>query len=483
MKSLKVESTQSLKKKILIVDDEPVNQRLMEAMLPPANYEVFFASNGEEGVAKVYEIFPDVILLDVVMPKKDGFAVARELKNDPDVRNIPIILVTSLEGIESRISGLDAGAEEYLTKPVRAVELLSRIRSMLQLKEYREQLLNRRQSEALFVETKVEGEKVSKENERMPCVLLVEDNEIDANIIHKVLQNESLNIETVKKGEEAVARVISGGIDLILLDIILPDTDGFDICKRLKSKDVAKDIPIVVITCLDDIDTKITSVKLGVDDLLVKPINPRELKARIKVLMEKKNQFDTLRSHYESAINSAVVDSLTGLYNHGYFKNFLSLEIKRSQRQSYPVCHLMVDIDDFKQCNDIYGHAVGDEILQKVGNLIREEIREVDFIARYGGDEFAIVLPYSDRNGAIKVAYRIQNSLSSIEISKEIRRDFKGVTVSIGIAEYPSDADSFNEMIQKADEMLYKAKKRGKNQICASGFKQNKQNDDLRTQS
>ena len=473
----------SHKKKILIIDDQLPNQRLLEAMLPPGEYDIFTASDGEEGVEKVYEVFPDVILLDVMMPKKDGFTVARELKEDPAVNNIPIILVTSLDGSDSRISGLEAGAEEFLTKPVRTVELLARIRSMLQLKEYREQLLLRRQSEAIFAEAKTEEKEERQEMEQMPRVLLVEDNPVDASIVQKVLENEPLHLETVKRGEEAVALILDGGIDLILLDILLPDIDGFGICRKLKSMDVAKDIPIVVITCLDDMDSRITSVKLGADDFLVKPINSRELKARIKVLLEKKSQLDKLRSHYANALNSAVVDSLTGLYNHGYFKNFLNLEIKRSQRQSYPVCLLMVDIDDFKAYNDTFGHSVGDDILKNVGNMIRGEIREIDFTARYGGDEFAVVLPYSDKNGAIKVASRIQNAVASSKISKKYSVDMDNLTVSIGIAEYPSDVGAVEEMIKRADEMLYDAKKRGKNQVCTYGVEKNLQEDESCPQS
>jgi two-component system cell cycle response regulator len=456
----------SHKKKILIVDDDLTNQKLLERMLPIDQFNVLFASDGQKGMDMVYKELPDVILLDVMMPKKDGFTVARELKKDLSVRNIPIILVTALDGSENRISGLEAGAEEFLTKPVKKVELIARIRSMLQLKEYREQLDIHKQSGALFSQAAGEDMSNKLDLDKAPHVLLVEDNEIDRNIILKALEKEFLRLETAKNGQEAISCIQSGEVDLVLLDILLPDINGFEICKRLKTMDTAKDIPVIVITCLDDIDSKITGVKLGADDFLIKPIDTRELNARIKVLLDKKDQLDKLRTHYEYALSSASIDSLTGLYNHGYFKKFLSLEVKRSLRQQYPVSLLMIDIDEFKLFNDTLGHVKGDDILHNLGNLIRSVIREVDLTARYGGDEFVVILPYSDRNGAVKVSNRIQNTISSDEVFKEFSRNMNELTVSIGVAEFPSDCVDDEDMIRKADHMLYLAKQKGKNQIC-----------------
>jgi two-component system cell cycle response regulator len=456
----------SHKKKILIVDDDLTNQKLLEKMLPANQFHVLFASDGQEGKDMVYKEIPDVILLDVMMPRKDGFTVARELKVDLSVKNIPIIIITALDGSENRISGLEAGAEEFLTKPVNKVELIARIRSMLQLKEYREQLDIRKHTEALVAQAVNEETSNMLNFDKAPHVLMVEDNEIDRNIILKALEKEFLWLEIAKNGKEAISRIESGGIDLVLLDILLPDTNGFEICHRLKSMETTKEIPVIVITCLDDIDSKITGLELGADDFLIKPISTRELKARIKVLLEKKDQLDRLRTHYENALNSASIDSLTGLYNHGYFKKFLNLEVKRSLRQKYPVSLLMIDIDEFKLFNDRLGHIKGDDILHDLGKLIRSVIREVDLTARYGGDEFVVILPYADRKGAVKVSKRIQDKISSSEIFKEFTEDLNELTVSIGVAEFPTDCVDDEDMIRKADHMLYLAKQRGKNQIC-----------------
>ncbi|MBP1767706.1 MAG: hypothetical protein H6P98_1821, partial [Candidatus Aminicenantes bacterium] len=208
-------------------------------------------------------------------------------------------------------------------------------------------------------------------------------------------------------------------------------------------------------------------IELQTDDFLVKPIIGRELQARVKILLEKKRQLDKLRSHYEQAMNSAVVDWLTGLYNHGYFKKFLDLEIKKSLRQRYPVTLIMMDIDNFKNVNDAYGHPTGDAILQELAQVIRKAVREVDLVARYGGDEFAVVLPYSDGHGALRVAQRIDEAIQNHGFSPRVLAEKTQLTVSMGVAGYPEDAVHVDELIHSADQKLYAAKMRGKNQISA----------------
>jgi len=457
------------RKRILIVDDEPTSLRLLAGILPKDQYEVLKATDGKEAIEKTFKKHPDVILLDVIMPGLDGFEVTRQLKADPRTKNIPIILVTSLEGLENKLTGLEAGAEEYLSKPVKAVELLARIKSMLQLKQYRDQLSIRKQSERSFVDAASLEQAVYPADEKQPLVLLVEDNEIDARIIKSFLENMPLRLETASTGSEAISRLLSDKIDLILLDILLPDMTGFDICQRLKETEKNSETPVIVITCLHDLDSKITGVELGADDFLVKPINKQELTARTKALLEKKQQIDKLRAHYETVLNSAIYDWLSGVYNHGYFKRFLDLEIKRSKRQLYPLSLLMIDIDDFKIYNDTFGHSAGDVILKDLAQLLKQSTREIDLVSRYGGDEFAVVLPYTDKQGSARVAKRVAQAIREHDFLRGRGGEIKPLTVSIGAAMFPTDAFTQEEIIQKADEMLYLAKHRGKNRIYVCG--------------
>jgi len=454
------------KKKILIVDDDPTSLKLLESMLPADRYNVVRANNGKEALEYAFDQPPDLILLDIMMPGIDGYEVTRKIKKNTRTKDIPIIIITSLDGFENKVKGLEEGAEELLSKPVHSTELLARINSMLRLKEYRDQLTIRTLSGKSFGVMPEQREEVRIREEETPQILLVEDMEVDAKIVKNALEGETFQLTTVKNGKEVFSKVKQKDIDLILLDILLPDMDGFEICRRLKKNH--KDVQIVIVTCLDDLDSKIKGVELGADDFLVKPVIGRELKARVKTLLEKKVHLDSLRTHYQEALGRSQLDWLTGLYNHGYFQQFLGYELKRSLEQGFPVSLIMIDVDDFKNYNDTLGHSAGDAILRDMGQVVRNCIREVDFAARYGGEEFAVVLPYVHRDNAIIVAERIHKALTSHEFFHDESIELENPTVSMGIAVFPEEASNKAELISQADSMLYLAKQNGKNQYCIS---------------
>ncbi len=455
------------KRKVLIVDDSPVTLASLNQMLSDDHYHLVQATNGKEALDKAFSEHPDLILMDIMMPELNGFEAARILKEDSRTHNIPIIIVTALDDPENKSAGQEAGAEEYLTKPVRPQELIARVNSLVTLKQYRDQLDIRNHSQWSFIINQDSDDTLLEPQGNPPFVLLVEDNEGDAQLVRHFLKDLPVQFERVAKGEEALQLAQSGGVDLMLLDILLPDMNGFEVCRQVKTMEKGRNIPVVIITCLDDMDSKVKSIELESDDFLIKPIVGRELQARVKILLEKKRQLDSLRSHYEKALNSAVVDWLTGLYNHGYFKKFLDLEIKKSIRQRYPISLIMMDIDNFKKFNDSYGHPIGDVILQELAQVIRKSVREVDLVARYGGDEFAIVMPYSDREDGLKVAQRIDEAIRTVGFSPKIPIQGNQLTVSMGVAWYPGDAVHVDELIHTADQKLYGAKTKGRNQISA----------------
>jgi two-component system cell cycle response regulator len=280
------------------------------------------------------------------------------------------------------------------------------------------------------------------------------------------MTNQPYQLKVASDGEEAIKLAQQGNVDLILLDVLLPSMDGFEVCNKLKNMDKTRNVQIVMITCLGDMKSKIKSIELGADDFLVKPVNREELKARVKALLNKKAYMDGLSSRFETALNAAITDKLTGLYNHSYFKHFLDFEIKRSLRQKHSLALIMIDIDDFKQYNDTWGHLAGDGILKDFKEVLKQNTREVDLAARYGGEEFAVVLPYADRENAVSVAERIRTAIHDHPFSHEASSPDTRITASMGIAFCPADAGTVEKLIHKADMGLYTAKRAGKNQVC-----------------
>lgn len=454
--------------KVLIVDDEPRNVKLLQAMLKSRSYRTSCAYGGEEALQKVTEEAPDLILLDVMMPRITGFEVTRRLKNNPLTQAIPIILVTALDGIDNKIEGLEAGADEFINKPVNQAELLARVKSLTRLKQYQDNLKANTTSANSLAFAKEKGGFFHSEID-LPTILLVEDDEKDAKLIENSLSGEPYHIKLARTGEETISRAQQERIDVILLDILLPGIDGFQVCQRLKNTEQTRNTQIIAITSLSDIQSKVKGIELGADEFLVKPINRQELKARIRSLVRKKAYVDNLENGYEMAVRCAITDKLTGLYNYGYFKHLLDQELKRSSRQNTPLALMMIDVDDFKYYNDHYGHLTGDDILKTIAGSIKNNLREIDLLARYGGEEFAVILPGTQTMDAFHVAERVRNVISTQEFAGLASPPSKNTSLSIGIASFPTHTQSAVELIDKADRALYTAKQKGKNTTVIYG--------------
>ena len=450
--------------KILVVDDEPKNVKLLAAMLSRYRFEVLTAYNGQEAIDITRQKLPDIILLDIMMPVMNGYQVVEKLKSDPLTERIPIVLITALDGEEVKLKGQELGAEEILKKPVDITELIVRINTMLRLKQYKEQLSIRKKSEEVFSIKQI----LAKERLLQDCpqILLVEDHPNDVKIIQALLHEQNYRILVAEDGASAIRISQSQPIDLILLDIMLPDINGFQICKQLKENDATHDIPIIITTSLNDQENRIEGIKAECEDFLTKPINGSELRAKMELFIKKKKRLDDLQKHYQKMLNSATNDGLTGLNNQLHFKRSLELEIKRAHRHSHCLSLIMVDLDNFKKYNDHLGHLTGDKILHALGQIIQGSIRETDFGARYGGEEFAVMLPFTKSTDTMIVAERIRVEVENLHQQLPIPPELVPITVSIGIATYPTHAYSASDLIIKADEMLYRAKQTGKNRIC-----------------
>ena len=254
------------KSKILVVDDEPLNVKLLVAMIPSEQYETASAFSGDEALKIVRDFRPDLILLDIMMPGLNGYDLTRILKSNTESRDIPIVLITAFSGSEYEIKGLEAGADEFLNKPVNKTELLTRAKSLIRLRQYKEQIKSRTCSINSVTSNIDEKNCLDNTELNLPTILIVEDNKIDAKLLQRYLHGEPYQIKFASDGDNAISRSQQERIDVILLDLLLPGKSGFEVCSTLKEMENTQNIQIVAITGLSDLESKLKGIELGVDD-------------------------------------------------------------------------------------------------------------------------------------------------------------------------------------------------------------------------
>jgi len=301
-------------------------------------------------------------------------------------------------------------------------------------------------------------------------ILLVEDNKGQADQTRQMLENSGYEVVWVDNGMSAIKFAKVEEVDLVLLDLVLPGIDGNEVCRWLKLNDDTKGIPIIMLTVRDSVRHRVEGLEAGADDYLPKPYNEVELNARIYASLRTKSLQDELRkknTQLEEMLERveilAITDPLTELFNRRRFELVLDNEFIRSQRYKSPLSCLMIDVDHFKAVNDELGHQGGDAVLKEIVAIIRNSIREVDTAARWGGEEFAVLLPETTTQGAVEPALRILNSIAGYAFNGLGSRP---VTVSIGIAGLPSTIiDKPEKLLNWADSALFEAKNNGRNRI------------------
>jgi diguanylate cyclase (GGDEF)-like protein len=303
-------------------------------------------------------------------------------------------------------------------------------------------------------------------------ILLVEDSPTQARFTSMILEKGGYRVSVAGTGEDAVEMAQSGNPDLILLDVVLPDMDGFDVCRLVRRK-VLSYIPILMFTQQRTaVEDQVDGLLVGADDYLSKPIDPRVLQARVGSLLRVKQIVDELEERlqdetqsYQALKRIALTDHLTGLYNRHFFSEVMEREFNLSQRYSSPLACIMLDLDFFHNFNTQYGHPVGDHMLQEVARILQENMRSSDIVARYGGEEFVAVLPLTGLAEAGLVAERVRYLIA------ENRFDFGGfsevkMTASLGVSFCPSAAViSAQDLLSCADKALYQAKANGRNRV------------------
>ncbi len=648
---------------ILVVDDEPANIHVLSEILKK-EYRVLFSMSGEDGVRVAEMHKPDLILLDVHMPHIDGFTTCMRLKENPSLRDVPVLFVTTQGALDDEVKGFEVGAVDYITKPIHAATVIKRIQSHLKIKDHWDalqhmivvdgltEIANRRGfdiafdrewrravrknnpfslimadidhfkayndhyghtagdhclravakifdeqmkhtgslvaryggeeivcllpdtdsagalqvtkrlqaaleaaaiphavspiascitlsfgiataiasagvepnellslADRLMYQAKTTGKNrfvigvlqtsaerhsnhsieqgdslhhqrydtpVSNRNAELwqlkgskeaPTLLIIDDELSQIELLRDIL-GDSYRILSALSGSDGVRLASSVTPDLILLDVVMPHQNGFEVCQQCKEDPFLKDVPILFVTGRSSVYDEVHGFEVGAVDYVTKPLQPPVVRNRVKNHLELKMQRDVLR-------HLATTDGLTGIANRRGFDETLVREWLRSVRNCTPISLIMADVDHFKAYNDQYGHLAGDDCLRIVAGVFHRQVqRPGDLVARYGGEEIVCVLPDTDASGALQVTQRLQSSLAACAIPHKASPVSNIITLSFGIATAthdPSEQQSVNAevsshqqdvrgLLRQADRYLYEAKNAGRNQIKAGIF-------------
>jgi diguanylate cyclase (GGDEF)-like protein len=275
-----------------------------------------------------------------------------------------------------------------------------------------------------------------------------------------------MSVAEARSGAEALDYLATDRPDLVVLGRTLPDMDGLDLLPRLKTGELDF-VPVLVASHRSETAERVRGLQLGADDYVSRPCDPAELLARARALLRTKQAHDRIRKLQLTLEQMVVSDPLTGLHNRRFLMDRLLQEMQRCDRHGEALAFAMIDLDGFKPINDMYGHVLGDKVLRAVGSAISRSIRLSDIAARYGGDEFAVILPQTPPEGAMRVCERLLRAISDLGFQDESGRSCK-VTASLGLAYYPADdVETPEDLVHSADGALYGAKRSGKNRFSA----------------
>ncbi|CDM24002.1 diguanylate cyclase/phosphodiesterase [Castellaniella defragrans 65Phen] len=447
--------------RLLIVDDASVNLHTLVGMFRD-EYAISAATSGGKALELARrEPRPDLILLDIQMPDMDGYEVLAALKQDAATADIPVIFVTALAEAADAARGLLMGAADYVTKPINPELFRVRVRNQLELRRYR------RMPAAFDLALQAAGAP-------LPTLLVVDD--VPENI-HELLAALRDEFRILVAGDGARALEIVQGPappDLVLLDVVMPGMDGYEVCRRIKSTPAGQRIPVMFVTVIDDTRDKVRGFALGAADYVTKPFDIEEVRARVRAHLE----LARLRRFLEDLVAQRTAllrvseekyrilahrDPLTGLPNRVLFAELLAHSIQMAQHAAMRFALLCLDLDKFAAINETLGHGPGDRVLVEVAQRLRGLLPERDALARVGGDEFYVIL---DRDqGERGVALAGQGMLDALAAPFVLDGQAIYVSASIGVALYPEDGATADELLSRVDATLHQAKADGRGSL------------------
>ncbi len=448
--------------RVLIVDDIPINIKLLETRLMAEYFTVLSATNGLDALEICATQEVDIILLDVMMPGMDGFEVCRRLKADPKTHHIPVVMVTALDQPTDRIAGLEAGADEFLSKPIDAVQLIARVKSLVRLKVLTDELRARAAT----------GQQIANENSmRVMDSISVDGSSVlivDTDMQHaeRLKQDIALkhNVDILEDPSQAVVCLAEKNYELIILSMSLAGHDPLRVCSQIRTLEQGRNVPIILVAEEANRAQVVRGLELGVNDFIMRPVEQHELVARVRTQVRRFRYAAELRDSVSNTMQLAIIDELTGLYNRRYFDRHLALMFSKAMQQGREMAVMMLDIDYFKHVNDTYGHEAGDDILVEFAARIQKNIRGIDLPCRYGGEEFVVLMPDTSQKDASNIGERVRGAVESAPFITSAGLSIN-ITVSAGLALNVSGIGDAKMLLKRADVALYQAKQAGRNRV------------------
>lgn len=410
---------------ILIVEDDRATAELLTLQLHDSGYYVAHAFDGVEAIKKAVELRPFAIILDVMLPGKDGWEVLQEVKALPETKEIPVIIYSI---IENRELGFALGATDYLSKPVDRSALIARLHELSFSKKKKRQIVN---------------------------IMVVDDNPDSVELIAAMLEPEGFSVIKAYGGKEAVEKAREMRLDAIILDLMMPEMDGFEVVHRLKGISSTRDVPIFIVTAKDITVEDRLRLAGQIERMYVKSVFSRD---------DLVKQLRTLELLHPD--RAGLIDDTTGLFNYAYFQLRLAQELTRAERNKEAVSVIVVNVDKFNNYISELGKYHGDLVLKKMAEILRKGLRGSDVIARLGADEFGIILTNTLKTAGSNAAQRFKTVIEGYPFYGVETLPEKKLSVSMGIASYPIDAVGPEGLASKADAALRNAKAAGGNQVA-----------------